>query len=344
MNYSFRSFCHVVVMALVGIGVMTGRAAFADTNVVNEKSWVIDGTDDPATNASSIAVSWKKQAVGAFTELAFSYNIDGTNVVPVCVIKGSGEIQMALPFSPFGGSFFLTGYWDCDAGYVPTMVISNLEIQLKGGKKAMVELKGQISNQLSMASKNFEMMLFMPKPELVEAELHYTLTATADFCVDELIHTNEDNFQTVRMASNYLSPGTNENDLARFERITSQTCVFGYCDTVQKSFCYSFANQDGLLVTNHPPKLGGSRISLVNDESGGTNTPTLEVRFMAPAPGDLHPQGQESATMDPTAENVSYWGNWAGVKGTYRAKRRVGTMRYILQVIPPGALSCDYSY
>jgi hypothetical protein len=41
----------------------------------------------------------------------------------------------------------------------------------------------------------------------------------------------------------------------------------------------------------------------------------LEVRFMAPAPGSLH-----------------------------RAKQRVGTMRYILQVIPPGALSCDYSY
>ena len=146
MNRSFRSFCRVGVIALVGIGAMTGRAAFADTNLVTEKSWVINGTDDPATNASSIAVTVNGHAMGAFTELAFSYNIQGTNVVPVGVVKGSGEIQMAVPFGPFGGSFFLTSYWDCDAGYVPAMTISNLDIRLKGGKTPVVEMKGQISD------------------------------------------------------------------------------------------------------------------------------------------------------------------------------------------------------
>jgi hypothetical protein len=114
MNRSFRSFCRVGVIALVGIGAMAACAAFADTNLVNKKFWVVDGTDDSATNASSITVSTNGYAVGAFTELAFSYNIDGTNVVPVGVVKGSGEIQMAVPYGPFGGSFFLTGYWDCD--------------------------------------------------------------------------------------------------------------------------------------------------------------------------------------------------------------------------------------
>lgn len=343
MNSSFRSFYRASVVALLGISALTCRAAFADTNVVSEKSWVIDGTDDPATNASSMAVSLKKHAVGAFTELVFSYNIDGTNVVPVCVVKGSGEIQMAVPHGPFGGSFFLTGYWDCDAGYVPTMLISNLDIRLKGGKAPMVLLKGKISNQLSMASKNFEMMVFAPKPQLMQAELNYTLKATADFCVDEIIHTNQDNFPIARMASNYLSADTNENDVARFVKVTSQTCVLGYCRTVRKAFCYAVTNQDSLVVTSHPPKLGGNRISLVNT-GAATNTPTLEVRFMAPGPGHIRPQGVESATADPTAENVSYWGNWAGAKGTYRAKQRVAKMRYILQVIPPGSLSCDYSY
>ena len=160
MNPSIRSFCRVGVVALLGIGALTGRAAFADTNVVSEKSWVIDGTDDLATNASSMTVSLKGHAVGAFTELAFSYNIEGTNVVPVCVIKGSGEIQMALPYGPFGGSFFLTGYWDCNAGYVPTMAISDLDIRLKGGKAPMVLLKGKISNGVSMAAKDFQLMMF----------------------------------------------------------------------------------------------------------------------------------------------------------------------------------------
>ena len=344
MNPSFRSFCRTGVVALLGIGALTGRAAFGDTNLVSEKSWVIDGTDDLATNASSMAVSLKGHEVGTFTELLFSYNIDGTNVVPVCVIKGSGEIQMALPYGPFGGSFFLTGYWDCNAGYVPTMAISDLDIRLKGGKAPMVLLKGEISNQVSMAAKDFQVMMFAPKPQLMEAELHYTLMATADFCVDEVVHTNEDNFQVVRMASNYLSPDTNENDVVRFEKVTSQTCVLGYCDTVQKSFCYGLANQDSLVVTNRPPQLGGSRISLVNTGSSSNNTPTLQVRLMAPPPSHLRPQGVEFATADPTAENVSYWGNLTGVKGTYRAKKKVVKMRYMLQVSSPGTLSCDYSY
>jgi hypothetical protein len=344
MNPSFRSFCRVGVVALLGIGALTGRAALADTNVVSEKSWVIDGTDDLATNASSIAVTVKDQAVGAFTELAFSYNIDGTNVVPVCVIKGSGEIQMALPYGPFGGSFFLTGYWDCNAGYVPTMAISDLDIRLKGGKAPMVMMKGKISNGISMAAKDFQLMMFAPKPELMQAEVHYTATATADFCVDEVVHTNDDNFQVVRMASNYLSPDTNENDVARFEKVTSQTCVLGYCDTVQKSFCYGLADQDSLVVTNRPPKLGGSRISLVNTGSSSNNTPTLQVRFMAPPPSHLKPQGVEFATTDPTVENVDYWGSMAVGQGMYRAKKRVAKVRCMLEVSPPGALSCDYSY
>jgi hypothetical protein len=83
---------------------------------------------------------------------------------------------------------------------------------------------------------------------------------------------------------------------------------------------------------------------LMNDGSSNTNTPTLAVRFMAPAPGSIRPQGLESASSDPTAENVSYWGDWAGVKGTYRANKKIGKMRYMLQVSSPGSLSSDYSY
>jgi hypothetical protein len=32
------------------------------------------------------------------------------------------------------------------------------------------------------------------------------------------------------------------------------------------------------------------------------------------------------------------------VKGTYRTKKKVEKMRYILEVSSPGTLSCDYSY
>lgn len=344
MNYSFRSFRRVAVIALVGIGAMVSRPADADTNLVNEKFWVIDGTDDLATNASGITVTVNGQAMGAFTELAFSYNIDGTNVVPVGVVKGSGEIQMAVPTGPFGGSFFLTGYWDCDAGYVPTMLITNLDIRLKGGKTPVVEMKGQISNQVSMWAKDFELTMLVPKPELMEAELSYTLTATTNFCVDEIIHTNQDNFQVVRMASNYVSPETNENDVARFVKVTSHMCELEYCQTVRKSFCYALSNADGLVITNKAQGLGGNTIWLMNDGASSNSTPTLAVKFMNPSSGQIKPQGFLTASSDPTAENVSFWGNWYNVKGTYRAKKKISKVRYMLEVSTPTQLSCDYNY
>jgi hypothetical protein len=344
MNPSFRSFCRAGVMALVGISAMTGRAAFADTNLVNQKFWVIDGTDDSATNASSIAVTVNGHAMGGFTELAFSYNVGGTNLVPVGVVKGSGEIQMALPAGPFGGSFFLTGYWDCDAGYVPSMMISNLDIRLKGGRAPAVVLKGKISNGVSMAAKDFQLVMFVPKSKLMEAEVSYTLAATTDFCIDRITHTNQDDFEVARMASNYLSPDVNENDQVRFEKVTSHYCVLDYCSSTRKSFCHGLTNEDGLVITNKPPDLGGGTINLMNTGSANTNTPTLAVAFMSPGAGHLRPQGVASASADPTAENVSYWANWYLVKDSYRVRKKIGKMRYLLEVSPPGPLSCDYNF
>jgi hypothetical protein len=344
MKCCFRNFYRVGLISLAGIGAMAGKAALADTNLVNEKFWVVDGTDDLATNASSITVTTDGHAAGAFSELAFSYNIEGTNLAPVGVVKGSGEIQMAVPNGPFGGSFFLTGYWDCDAGYVPTMVISNLDIRLKGGKAPVVEMKGKISNLVSMAAKDFQLIMMVPRPQLMEAELSYTLTATTDFCVDDMIHTNQDNFQVARMAANYLSPETNDDSIARFVKVTSSVCVLEFCSSTRKSFCYALANQDSLVVTNKPPKLGGSTIWLMNNGTVNTNSPTLAVKFMNPSAGQLKPQGLETATSDPTAENISYWGNLTHVKDTYRARKKVTKVRYLLEVSSPGTLSCDYSY
>jgi hypothetical protein len=341
MNQSFRGFPRTSVLVVLGIVALMNRETFADTNLVSNKFWMVNGADDLATNASSISVSVKGRAVGGFSELAFSYNMGGTNVVPVCLVKGSGEIQMAVPNGPFGGTFFLTGYWDCDAGYVPTMLISNLDIRLKGSKA--LEMKGRIFNGVSMAAKDFQLTVFSPKADLMEAELSYTLTATTNFCVDDAVHTNRDDFQAVRMASNYLSPEANENNIARFVKVTSHICVLEYCSTTRKSFCYALSDADQLVVTNGSPILGGT-MSLMNDGSTGTNTPTLTVKFMSPGAGSFKPQGTTSATLDPTAQNVNYWANWQRVKSPYKAKKKVLKLKYMLQVTPPQALSCDYSY
>ncbi|HVM59365.1 MAG TPA: hypothetical protein VMV72_00730 [Verrucomicrobiae bacterium] len=343
MNRYCSSFRRVGAIALAAIGLMATRTSQADTNLVNRKSWVVDGTDDPATNASLITVTVNGHPMGAFGELAFSYNIEGTNVLPVGVVKGSGEIKLALPNGPFGGSFFLTGYWDCDAGYLPTMTISDLDIRVKGGKKAVVEMKGKISNGVTMAAKDFELIMMMPEPQLVQAEVSYRLMATADVCVDDVIHTNQDNFQIARMASNYLSAEENENNVARFSKVTSHTCVLEYCNTTTKTFCYGLANQDSLVLTNKPPSLGAPAIWLVNNATANTNAPTLGVKFLVPSKGTIKPQGLEQATADPTAENVSFWGNWRKAKASYRAGKKVTQVRYMLVVKTPGRLSCDYN-
>ena len=101
-----------------------------------------------------------------------------------------------------------------------------------------------------MYAKDFELTMLVPQPQLMEAEVSYTLTATTDFCVDEIVHTNQDNFQVVGMASNYLSPEMNESDKARIVVVTSHTCELEFCQTVRKSFCYALANEDRSVITN----------------------------------------------------------------------------------------------
>jgi hypothetical protein len=215
---------------------------------------------------------------------------------------------------------------------------------LKGGKAPALVLKGKISNGVSMAAKDFELMMLVPQPQLMEAELSYTLTATTNFCVDDIIHTNRDNFELARMASNYLSPETNEDDIVRFVKVTSHTCVLEYCETTRKSFCYALTDEDRFVITNGTPGLGGNTIWLMNDGTVNTNSPTLAIKFMSPGLGVIKPQAVVNASSDPTAENVSYWGNWRSVKETYRAKKKVTKVRYMLEVGSPGTLSCDYNY
>ncbi len=335
-----RGFRFAAVIFL-GLGMVASRKALADINLLTKGDWVVDGTDDTGTNPASINMSVNGDAVGAFSELAVSFNVGGTGVVTVCTIKGNGEIRLALPPpGQFGGSFYTTGYWDCDAGFIPTMTITELNIRGKGGKKQLLEFKGKISNLVSMAAKDFTMTLLPPQSDTFRAELKYSLYAISDFCIDQTNHTNKDDFQVARMAANFVDSGVQQNDEVRFMKVTSKTCFFYGCVSTKKSFCTNLVNQSGFVIDT-PPRLGGGTVWLLHTQPLPQETPTLIARFSAPSAGRLRPQGYVTASADPSAQNVEFWADWIDVKASYRNKKRVGKFRYTLEVDSPQALSCD---
>jgi len=330
------------VAVLLGICMVASRKALADTNLVTNGSWVIDGTDDTGPNPTNITMTVHRRAAGSFSKLVVSYDVGGTGVVTICTITGAGEIRMALPPpGEFGGSFFTTGYWDCDDGFIPTLLLTELDIRVKGGKNGTVEFKGKASNGTSMAAKDFSLKFYRPRPDLVRADVRYSLVATRDFCVDQTIHTNADNFPVIRMAANYLSGTEQDNDQLRYLKVTGRTCVLGQCITDKESFCNDLVNQDGFIIDGGT-RIGDPTIYFVHTQALPRITPTLEARILMPPHARIKAQGFVTASADPTAQNVGVWGNWMDAEARYRAGRKVGKFRYRLRVVPPRAFHCDH--
>jgi hypothetical protein len=334
-------FLCVAIISVFWWGFGAVQQAFTDTNLVNNGWWALDGTDDNGTNPVSMALSVKGKTAGSFTELAISYNLGGTGMVSVCTIKGGGEIRLTLPPpGEFGGGFYTAGYWDCDEGFVPTMMITGLDVRVRSGKNGALELRGKVSNGTSMAAKDFAIKFMPPTPNLTRADVRYTLFATRDVCLDQNTHTNADDFPAVRMAANYLSPDVQENDQARYVRVTEKICVSFVCITKKKSYCDDLVNEDGFIV-NSPSNLRGGVLYLVHRQATPRDTPTLQVKFATPAASRMKGQGFVNASSDPTAQNVNLWANWTDAKPSYRAGKRIGKFHYLLQAAPANTSSCD---
>ena len=337
-----RGSLFAVIIFFLGIGMVTSRKALADTNLVNKGSWVIDGTDDTGPNPTNIAMSVRGQAAGSFSKLVVSYDAGGTGVATVCTITGAGEIRLTPPPpAEFGGSFFTTGYWDCDDGFIPAMKLTELDIRVKGGKNGSVELKGRISNGTSMAAKDFQMKLYAPQPNVVRADVRYSLVATRDFCVDQTVHTNADNFPVMRMAGNYLSATNQSVDKVRYFKVVSKTCVFGHCVVNKDTYCIDLVNQDEFIFDGGS-RIGDPMIFLAHSQALPRNTPTLEARILKPIHAQIRIQGTVAASADPTAQNVSFWGNWTEAKAQYPSGRKVGKVQYRLQAVTDHVITCDH--
>jgi hypothetical protein len=338
----YRDLCLGAVI-FFGICAITDRSAFANINLVNNGFWVIDGTDDTGPNPTNITVSVDGHAVSSFSELILSYNVGGSGVVAVCTITGTGRIRLSLPPpGEFGGTFFTTGYEDCDEGLIPTMSIVGLDIRTRPGKNGDAQLKGKISNFTSMEAKDFTMKFSPPDTDFTSVDVSYSLFATRDVCIDQTNSAMADDFHAVSMAANYLSPSVQENDEARYVRISSKTCFFYGCVVHKKSLCESLVNTNGFLISV-PRILGNTTLLLVHTQPMPQNTPTLIVQFHQPSRGVIKPQGFVNESVDPTEQNISLWGDWVTAKAQYRDRQRIGRFRYTLSVVPPRVYSCDDS-
>ena len=235
-------------------------------------------------------------------------------------------MRAALPNTEWGGTFYATGYWDCNAGFVQNMPITKLDIRLDPSNSKNLQLKGKASNQ-SFKANNFMLRLARPRIDTFAINVSYGLVATTAVCVDQTRQANHEGFRLARIASHYISSADQDNDQAR------------YTNTLQKIVCANLQNQSGFIL-NNPTALGQSPLMLVHTTTHPRNTPTLALEFSAPPLGEITPQGYVMQTSDPNSDNVDLWGNWASARANYMKGEVIGSFSYMLRVTPPSILTC----
>jgi hypothetical protein len=315
---------------------------FADTILFNDGTWIVDGGTDTSSNPSEINIVSNAVPVGAFSQLTFLFNIDGTNFVPVFFIKGSGALQPLLPPpGEAGGSYAIGSYWDCDQGFIGPMAVTEIDLGGKPKGKGHLQVTGKLSNNNSLQADNLSLSFQPVKSNSVRVDVSYKLTATRDFCVDRTNDDVQDEFRTVTMQASYLSPEINDNDLVRYQKVVDKFCIGSDCTiTKQHSFCVGLTNGMGYVV-NKPRQLAEKTVSLFHTQTTPRNTPSLHVSFRSPAKRRIKLQGFVTQSTDPIERNVQLWGNWVDIKGHYNGGQKVGNFRYRLKAEPPRSPNCD---
>ena len=173
----------IVTCCLTGTAV--GAPAYADTRLFTGEKWTVDGAVDTAPNPRNIAVTVNGQGAGAFSELKLFYDLPG-GTFQVFSVKGSGALRPALPPpGQFGATFYVTGYWECDRGFIQNTAITALGIAIDPERPGGLRLAGTASNLASFAADDFTLRLSPPTAISVKVDVSYTLRATAPLCVDQ---------------------------------------------------------------------------------------------------------------------------------------------------------------
>lgn len=297
----------------------------ADTRLFRSGKWTVDGAADTAPNRRDIKISVGGQPAGNFSELKLFHDIAG-GAPQVFSVKGSGALRPVLPTpGQFGGTFYATGYWDCERGFLQNTAITELNILIDPDDPGVLRLTGKASNLSSFEASDFTLRFLPSSMASVKVEVSYTLVATTTICVDEMRQGQREGFRIARIASNFLSSEIHDSDQAQ------------YLSTPRKVVCENLKN-NGRFMFSSPLAMAGTTLSLVHTRAVPRTTPTLHLTFREPVPGQITPRGFVAASSDSNDDNVDLWANWDGAKSTYVAGATIGRFDYTLEAIPPHAL------
>ena len=313
---------------------LAGQSPAADTNLLSSGKWAVDGTTDLATNLPTIRVVAGKTPLRV-SELKFYYSFDGTNLVQVFSINASGNFQPALPPpGEVGGAFQLGSYRDCEHGVVGPLAVTDLALPSKAKHNGVLQLTGALSNGDSLRGDKLVLTFQPPLTNSIRVDVQCRLMATRNFCVAQTAATEQDKFHVVTMTAGYLSPTDYENNWTQYIWLAEKHCFGWYgCWTRYKSDCVSVTNQPPGYLINAPHGLGKPWLVLGHTSATPRATPSLQVAFRSPG---VRPQGFLAV---PTVE---LWGNWSGIKTSYKAKQSVTRLNCTLAATAPRPLSCDY--
>lgn len=301
------------------------KIRLSDTTLFDNSIWAVNGGSDTGQNSRDIKVYVQGQFVGNFSELKILHFMLNLGFPQIFSIKGNGALRPTIPQGEFGGTFYATGYWDSDSGFIQTMPILELDIQLNPVDTTILQFSGNSSNLITFEAPDFTLNVFPPSLDSVKVDVLYSLITTNDFNIDTTRQIQHEGFKIARIASNYISTQINDSDQAR------------YIDTLGMEICVDLVNEDGFIFTDSSSlfPMGESDLYLINTDSLPRNTPTLILKFLQPDPKFITPQGFVTYSIDPDDDNVDFWGNWESVEAAYNVGDTIGIFIYTLLAIPP---------
>jgi putative hemolysin len=313
----------------------------ADTVLYNDGTWIVSGIDGASTNSHQIAVSVAGQPAGDFTEIAV-FRAFGGGSPQVYSIQADGGLQPAVaPTGVLGGTYHLTGYWDCFGNERSDLRFISLNIQSNTKKFSSLKFNGTVSNGTSIQATDLGMTLDMPNDQTVRLDVRYTLYATASVCVDQWQQQSNQGFQVVRIAANYISNEIKENDGFQVKGFLGPFCDCCDCWWDKGYICSTFTNQTGSVLP-YSAAMSGSQLLVLHRQSGPNNTAALRVTMKNPSSSNCSVQGATVFSIDPAAHNVDTWINWDKAKSQYTPGQKIRPIRFVLQAELPQPEQCDF--
>jgi hypothetical protein len=313
----------------------------ADTVLYNDGVWIVSGLAESSSNSPAVAVSVDNQPVGNFGTLTVS-RVFGEGLPEVYSIQADGGLQPAVPPSGVpGGTYHLTGYWDCYAGQRLDLRFVTLNIQSNTKKFNSLRFDGTVSNETTLQATDFKMKLDLPKDNIVRLNVRYTLYAAANVCVDQWQQQSNQGFQVVRITSNYISNDVMENDGLQVKGFLGPICDCCGCWWDKGYICTAFSNQTASVLP-YSAAMAGRDLLVLHRLIGPNNTAALRATIKSPSRSNCSVQGATVFALDPSTQNVDTWINWDKANPQYAPGQKVRAIRLLLQAELPQSERCDY--